>query len=568
MPPSTRGSRRCGCCAIRRAPIPRRPPQSDPSVWVTHRGRRYYVTGAPHVDSGFLTLLAQDGVDGLQARHRNGQWTRCAPAEGTLAVNFGKVLERWSAGRIKATEHRVIGAGRREDVHAVFLRGARGCRDSPAADGSPAIRSNRSCTAIICGRRRRNSSSSREWSRCAPRCACAARLEPRRLTPHACEPVYTDASTPPLFASSLADRFAPALHRLATATRARDRRRLCGACAAIVLLLGACIARCRCRCAARDRLAWAGLIASDSSRTLFVMTLLRDLVSLLALVAAHPAAIRGAARAVGAMRRRAHRAHHCRRIAHRAPAAPGRSRDSDRAPPRGAARLFDRSDQRPARRPDDPRGFVERLVARVNGLEGRPDRGHGRSGGRVGAAAVGAHGAAREPHRAPRRLFRHRQSRVLLRRTRLDLRDSAARHDRSQEPARGAEARRRAARGRGRRRYRRSPLRSRAAQRSRRRRCAARRPRPAPKSCSRTSRVPHRAAARAGFDVQISGHTHGGQFWPWNHFVRYFQPFTAGLHRLKSLWVYVSRGTGYWGPPNRFGVPSEITRIRLVNAAA
>jgi uncharacterized protein len=74
------------------------------------------------------------------------------------------------------------------------------------------------------------------------------------------------------------------------------------------------------------------------------------------------------------------------------------------------------------------------------------------------------------------------------------------------------------------------------------------------------------AAARAGFDVQISGHTHGGQFWPWNHFVRFFQPFTAGLHRLKTLWVYVSRGTGYWGPPNRFGVPSEITRIRLVNA--
>jgi predicted MPP superfamily phosphohydrolase len=72
------------------------------------------------------------------------------------------------------------------------------------------------------------------------------------------------------------------------------------------------------------------------------------------------------------------------------------------------------------------------------------------------------------------------------------------------------------------------------------------------------------AAAKAGFDLQISGHTHGGQFWPWNHFVRFFQPFTAGLHRLKNLWVYVSRGTGYWGPPNRFGVPSEITRIRLV----
>jgi uncharacterized protein len=74
------------------------------------------------------------------------------------------------------------------------------------------------------------------------------------------------------------------------------------------------------------------------------------------------------------------------------------------------------------------------------------------------------------------------------------------------------------------------------------------------------------AAADAGFDVQLSGHTHGGQFWPWNLFVRYFQPFTSGLHRLKNLWVYVSRGTGYWGPPNRFGVPSEITRIRLVAA--
>jgi len=75
------------------------------------------------------------------------------------------------------------------------------------------------------------------------------------------------------------------------------------------------------------------------------------------------------------------------------------------------------------------------------------------------------------------------------------------------------------------------------------------------------------AAAKAGFDVQISGHTHGGQFWPWNLFVRFFQPFTGGLHRLKNLSIYVSRGTGYWGPPNRFGVPSEITRIRLVPAA-
>jgi len=70
----------------------------------------------------------------------------------------------------------------------------------------------------------------------------------------------------------------------------------------------------------------------------------------------------------------------------------------------------------------------------------------------------------------------------------------------------------------------------------------------------------------AGFDLQLSGHTHGGQFFPWNHFVRFWQPFTAGLHRLGDLWVYVSRGTGYWGPPKRLGAPSEITRLRLVPA--
>lgn len=74
------------------------------------------------------------------------------------------------------------------------------------------------------------------------------------------------------------------------------------------------------------------------------------------------------------------------------------------------------------------------------------------------------------------------------------------------------------------------------------------------------------AAAQAGFDLQLSGHTHGGQFFPWNLFVRFQQPYTAGLHRLQNLWVYTSRGTGYWGPPKRFGAPSEITALRLVAA--
>ncbi len=74
------------------------------------------------------------------------------------------------------------------------------------------------------------------------------------------------------------------------------------------------------------------------------------------------------------------------------------------------------------------------------------------------------------------------------------------------------------------------------------------------------------AAAVAGFDLQLSGHTHGGQFWPWNLFVPLQQPFTAGLHRLRRLWVYTSRGTGYWGPPLRLGAPSEITQLRLMPA--
>jgi len=74
------------------------------------------------------------------------------------------------------------------------------------------------------------------------------------------------------------------------------------------------------------------------------------------------------------------------------------------------------------------------------------------------------------------------------------------------------------------------------------------------------------AALEAGFDLQLSGHTHGGQFWPWNLFVPLQQPFTAGLNRLNALWVYTSRGTGYWGPPKRFGAPSEITALRLIAA--
>ena len=71
------------------------------------------------------------------------------------------------------------------------------------------------------------------------------------------------------------------------------------------------------------------------------------------------------------------------------------------------------------------------------------------------------------------------------------------------------------------------------------------------------------AAEAVGVDLQLSGHTHGGQFWPWMHMVRLQQPYVAGLRRHGRSWIYTSRGTGYWGPPVRLGAPAEIARIRL-----
>ncbi len=83
---------------------------SDPDLWIQSDSGRRHLAGAAHTDSGFLTLLAQDGVAGLQARCADGSWIDVPPAEGTLVVNFGQVLEQWSAGRIRATEHRVLGS--------------------------------------------------------------------------------------------------------------------------------------------------------------------------------------------------------------------------------------------------------------------------------------------------------------------------------------------------------------------------------------------------------------------------------------------------------------------------
>jgi len=71
-------------------------------------------------------------------------------------------------------------------------------------------------------------------------------------------------------------------------------------------------------------------------------------------------------------------------------------------------------------------------------------------------------------------------------------------------------------------------------------------------------------ASRYGVDLQLSGHTHGGQFFPFNLLIRRFQPVVRGLHRVGRTALYVSRGTGYWGPPSRLGVGGEITVIELV----
>lgn len=68
---------------------------------------------------------------------------------------------------------------------------------------------------------------------------------------------------------------------------------------------------------------------------------------------------------------------------------------------------------------------------------------------------------------------------------------------------------------------------------------------------------------RLGVHLQLSGHTHGGQFFPVSLFIKRFQPLVAGLHRAGRTWVYVNRGTGYWGPPTRLAVGGEITVLEL-----
>lgn len=105
-----------GISTLRLLHYPLRTPESlvgsSEPINVEHDGEEYYLLARGHVDSGFVTLLAQDGVKGLQAKARDGTWLDVPPIEGTLVINFGKLLSRWTGGRIEATLHRVIGRNR------------------------------------------------------------------------------------------------------------------------------------------------------------------------------------------------------------------------------------------------------------------------------------------------------------------------------------------------------------------------------------------------------------------------------------------------------------------------
>ena len=75
--------------------------------------------------------------------------------------------------------------------------------------------------------------------------------------------------------------------------------------------------------------------------------------------------------------------------------------------------------------------------------------------------------------------------------------------------------------------------------------------------------IPARKIQKMGYDLQLSGHTHNGQLFPFNLLARFFYERVTGYHKYKNLHIYISPGTGTWGPPMRFGSKSEITVIEL-----
>lgn len=70
-------------------------------------------------------------------------------------------------------------------------------------------------------------------------------------------------------------------------------------------------------------------------------------------------------------------------------------------------------------------------------------------------------------------------------------------------------------------------------------------------------------AHKAGFNLQLSGHTHAGQYFPYTMLIKLFHRYYKGLNKHDNTWIYINRGTGYWGPPFRLGSPAEISLIIL-----
>lgn len=78
--------------------------------------------------------------------------------------------------------------------------------------------------------------------------------------------------------------------------------------------------------------------------------------------------------------------------------------------------------------------------------------------------------------------------------------------------------------------------------------------------------VQAREAARRGVDLQLSGHTHGGQLWPFHYVTRMSQPVITGLGEVDGMPVYVTNGAGFWGPPVRVGAAPDVTLVQLHTA--
>ena len=110
--------------------------ETDPSVWVVHEGKRRYVNGAPHVDSGFLTLLAQDGrrrpAGARPSRRMDGCPATRWRARGQFRQGARALERRAHQGDRTSGDRQRRGA----NVHPFLLRGARRRRDPAAADGS------------------------------------------------------------------------------------------------------------------------------------------------------------------------------------------------------------------------------------------------------------------------------------------------------------------------------------------------------------------------------------------------------------------------------------------------